>query len=500
MTELPDIFSFANIYRCYLACRRNKRNTVNALRFEINAEENILKLERELRNRTYSPARSILFAATKPKLREIFAADFRDRVVHHILVDRLERIWEPVFIHDSYACRKGKGTHAAVMRLQSFLQKVSRNGRARAYYLQLDIKDFFTSIDKGILFKALQKKIPDKEALWLTEKTVFWDCTRSFISKDKKGILKNIPPHKSIFGKDNKQGLPIGNLTSQFFANVYLNELDQFVKHVLKARYYLRYVDDFVLLSEDEETLRLWRGEIEAFLAEKLLLRLHPKRRKLLPISNGIDFLGYIIRRDYILVRRRVINNLKARLRGFASRHCEGRSPEAISESEIASSRPKSGGTRNDSREQRTDGRRQMTENHTPSFRKPAGLSGIQSWIPDQVRDDSVEDRGIRHLRHTAWADPSGALWRTGFKILDSDASRNDNRRACIQSYLAHFKWANSYRLTQNLITRIDRFPLSSPGVTEVGKQRTEDGAAFRHSGSPQGYPESSSGPRLPPG
>ena len=162
MTKLLEIFSFANIYRCYLACRRNKRNTVNALRFEINAEENILKLERELKTRTYRPSRSILFASRKPKLREIFAADFRDRVVHHVLVDYLERIYEPIFIHDSYACRKDRGTHAAVMRLQSFLRKVSKNGRTRAYYLQLDIKDFFTSIDKNILFCLMKKKVLNK--------------------------------------------------------------------------------------------------------------------------------------------------------------------------------------------------------------------------------------------------------------------------------------------------------------------------------------------------
>jgi len=138
-----DIFSFGNIYRCYLACRRNKRNTINALRFEINAEENILKLEREFKNRTYRPSRSILFASRKPKLREIFAADFRDRVVHHVLVDYLERIYEPIFIHDSYACRKEKGTHTAAKRLQRFTRQVTKNGNIRAYYLQLDIKDFF---------------------------------------------------------------------------------------------------------------------------------------------------------------------------------------------------------------------------------------------------------------------------------------------------------------------------------------------------------------------
>lgn len=311
------IFSFGNIYRCYLNCRKNKRNTINALKFEINAEENILKLEKELKHKTYRPSRSILFAARKPKLREIFAADFRDRVVHHVSVDYLERIWEKIFIYDSYACRKDKGTHRGVMRLQSYLRKISKNGKGKAYYLQLDIKDFFTSIDKKILFELIKKKLKNRDVLWLTEKIIFWDCTKSFVLRDREGVIKKIPSNKSIFGKDNKRGLPIGNLTSQFFGNVYLNELDQFVKHTLKAKYYIRYVDDFILLSDRKEELTSWMKEIKRFLEGKLNLKLHPRRRKLCPVSNGVDFLGYIIRQNYILVRRRVINNMKARLRYF---------------------------------------------------------------------------------------------------------------------------------------------------------------------------------------
>ena len=313
---MQDIFSFGNIYRCYLNCRKNKRNTINALKFEFNAEENILNLERELKNKSYRPSRSILFATRKPKLREIFAADFRDRVVHHILVDYLERTWEKIFIYDSYACRKEKGTHKAVMRLQTFLRKISQNGKKKAYYLQLDIKDFFISIDKKILFEMIEKRVMNKDILWLAEKIMFWDCTRSFILRDEKGIMRRIPQNKSLFGKDNK-GLPIGNLTSQFFANIYLNELDQFVKHRLKAKFYIRYVDDFILLANEREQLLGWMREIEEFLKTRLKLRLHPKRRKLQPISNGINFLGYIVRQNYILVRRRVINNMKARLRHF---------------------------------------------------------------------------------------------------------------------------------------------------------------------------------------
>ncbi|HOX55185.1 MAG TPA: reverse transcriptase/maturase family protein [Candidatus Omnitrophota bacterium] len=324
-----SIFSFENIYQRYLNCRRKKRNTFNALRFEINAEENLFKLERELKDKTYHPSRSILFAAKKPKLREIFAADFRDRVVHHILVKELEKVWEPIFVHDSYACRLGKGTHKAVIRLQKFLRQLTQNGNIRAYYLQLDIKDFFTSIDKDILFTLIKAKVNTPEILWLTEKILFWDCTTSYVCKGDDMLLSNIPANKSLFGKQNLRGLPIGNLTSQFFANIYLNVLDQFIKHTLKAHYYLRYVDDFVLLSRDKEELIDWQGKIEGFLKEELGLHLHPKRRKLQAVSNGINFLGYIIRPQYILVRRRVINNLKTKLREF--KHCPEKLRQSIS-------------------------------------------------------------------------------------------------------------------------------------------------------------------------
>ncbi len=315
-----SLFSFKNIQKAYLNCRRNKRNTINALRFEFNAAENLLKLEQELKNRTYHPSRSILFAATRPKLREIFAADFRDRVVHHLLVNELEKTWEPIFIHDSYACRNGKGTHAAMVRMRKFTRQITRNGKRRAYYLQLDIKDFFTSINKDMLFTLLNAKIDNPDITWLTKKVLFWDCTASYVTRGDSELLSNIPPNKSLFGKDNQRGLPIGNLTSQFFANVYLNTLDQFVKHTLKAHYYLRYVDDFVILSLDTAELSAWQARIEELLSKQLNLRLNPKRHKLQPISNGMDFLGYIIRPNYILVRRRVVNNLKEKIRLFCQK------------------------------------------------------------------------------------------------------------------------------------------------------------------------------------
>lgn len=315
------IFSFGNVFRCYLKCRKNKRNTVNALKFEIDSEENIFNLQKELARKIYRPSRSLLFPVAKPKLREIFAADFRDRIVHHILIDKLEKIWEPIFIHDSYACRANKGTHKAVTRLQGFLRKITKNGNVRAWYLQLDIKDFFTSIDKSILFELLKKKISDVNALWLTHKIIFWDCTQDYIQRGDRRLLQSIPPNKSLFGKNNLKGLPIGNLTSQFFANVYLNEMDQFIKHTLKCHYYLRYADDFILLSPEKNYLIEARNEIENFISDRFKIKLNAKRTKLRVVSSGIDFLGYIIRNGYILVRRRVINNFKDKIRRITNKN-----------------------------------------------------------------------------------------------------------------------------------------------------------------------------------
>ena len=310
------LFSFENLHRQYLACRRNKRNTLNALRFEVRQEENLLDLQTALTGRSYAPTRSVCFFVKRPKLREIFAADFRDRVVHHVLVDYLERIWEPIFIHDSYACRRGKGVHAGVNRLRQFIRQATRNGTRSAWYLQLDIHNYFMSIDKDVLFSLLAPKINDDDALWLTRVLVYHDCTEDYVIKGDPTMLERIPPHKTLFKTAPNKGLPIGNLNSQFFANVYLNGLDQFVKHTLKCRHYLRYCDDFVLLSDNREQLIEWRERIETYLRESLRLQLNPKQR-LRPVSDGVDFLGYWVRADYLLVRRRVVGNLRERLRTF---------------------------------------------------------------------------------------------------------------------------------------------------------------------------------------
>jgi retron-type reverse transcriptase len=317
---LPSLFSFENLYRNYLTCRKHKRNTINCLKFEINAEENLLNLSEELQQGTYQPTRSVCFMVERPKMREIIAADFRDRVVHHILVERLESIFEPVFIYDSYACRKDKGLHKAVERLRGFIRQGSRNGRKRLYFMHLDIRNFFMSIDKEILYQILEKKVKDEEALRLAHIIIFHRPVDHCIITGKKYLRERIPAQKSLFSAPENRGLPIGNLTSQFFANVYLNALDQFVKHTLKCRYYVRYCDDFVILHESPEFLTEAKEKISGFVSQHLALSLNDKHGRILPVSNGIDFLGYIIREDYLLVRRRVINNLRARLDWFKQR------------------------------------------------------------------------------------------------------------------------------------------------------------------------------------
>ncbi|MCD4720895.1 MAG: hypothetical protein K8S13_13700 [Desulfobacula sp.] len=289
------------------------------MRFESDLLENLFNLAQEVQQGIYQPSRSVCFVTTTPKCREIFAADFKDRVVHHLLVRELEKIWEPWFVFDSYASRKDKGIHSAVKRLGKFMNQSSCSRKKKAWFLQMDIRSFFMSIDKDILFRILEKGIQKKmhpmadALLYLLHRIVFHDCTRDYYFKGDKKKRDMVPAHKSLFKVETGMGLPIGNLTSQFFANVYLNELDQYIKHDLKCRYYIRYVDDFILVSENRERLVEWRKKIDFFLRSSLLLTLKQDKGPI-PVSNGADFLGYIVRPDYLLVRNRVVGNLKLKI------------------------------------------------------------------------------------------------------------------------------------------------------------------------------------------
>jgi retron-type reverse transcriptase len=305
-----DIFSFKNLLRAYYQCRKSKRHTTNAAKFELNFEVELLRLERELKNKSYEPGKHTCFAIIDPKLREVWAADFRDRIVHHLLVSYLEPIWEKKFVFHSYACRKEKGAHKAIAYLKKSIDP-------KLFYLQVDIRSFFVSIDKRILFAIIQKHLRNPDILWLTEKIVFQNPTLNYCVKGDIKLLRSIPRHKSLFGNPSHQGLPIGNLTSQFFANVYLNELDQFVKHTLKCPHSFRYMDDLLLLHPSKTQLLFWRDEISQFVEKKLLLKLHPKKQVLQQCDKGINFCGYITKPDHILIRRGTVKKLKNTLWQF---------------------------------------------------------------------------------------------------------------------------------------------------------------------------------------
>lgn len=288
--------SFRELVEAYFDCRRHKRNTESALAFELHLERNLVGLFDELASRAYLPGPSICFVVTRPKPREIWAAEFRDRVVHHLLYNRIGPRFERSFVADSCACIRGRGTLYAIERLEHQVRSATVNWSSRAFYLKCDLANFFVAIDKPVLAGILAARIPEPWWWWLTETVLFHDPRPDVILRSTARELALVPPHKRLAEQPADRGLPIGNLSSQFFANVYLDRLDQFVKHRLLAPHYVRYVDDFVLLHDSPAWLNAARAEIEAFLARELHARLNPAKTILQPIARGIDFVGQVIR------------------------------------------------------------------------------------------------------------------------------------------------------------------------------------------------------------
>jgi len=273
-----NLTSFENLYLAYRKARRGKRNRPPVERFEFQLEQALVNLRESLLQKTYTPGGYRTFQIYDPKPRTISAAPFPDRVVHHALCNIVEPIYERSFIDDSYACRQGKGTHAAVDRYQVFARK-------NRYVLKCDVRKFFPCIDHQILQNGLKRKIKDPHVLWLIEKII--------LSSNTHAPVPGYFPGDNLFTQiERSRGLPIGNQTSQFFANVYLNPLDHFVKEELRCRFFVRYVDDFVLLSNCKEELTIWRDQIEKYLWS-LRLWLHPYKRVISRVEDGINFLGY---------------------------------------------------------------------------------------------------------------------------------------------------------------------------------------------------------------
>lgn len=302
-------FLFEDLAQAYFDCRKTKRTSDNALRFEIDLEYNLSALDAELRAGTYRPGRSICFVITHPKPREVWAAQFRDRVVHHLLYNHVSDRFHRRFIADSCACIPGRGTLYGAQRLESKVRSVTSNWSKPAFYLKCDLANFFVSIDKQLLMRLLCRYIHEPWWGYLTELILMHDPRSDYELRGPAQLLEKVPAHKRLADQPWNKGLPIGNLSSQFFANVYLNELDQFVKHQLRAPHYIRYVDDFVLLHEDPDQLNHWLRAIEEFLQNRLDAHLNPKKTILQPVDRGIDFVGQVIKPWHRTIRRKTLRH-----------------------------------------------------------------------------------------------------------------------------------------------------------------------------------------------
>jgi RNA-directed DNA polymerase len=299
----PQIHNFDNLYAAFRAARKGKRNRAAVASFEFDLEQDLLRLESELRDQSYRPGRYTNFYIYEPKRRLVSAAPFRDRVVHHALCRVIEPIWEARFIPTSFACRVGKGTHRALDQAQAWVRRYG-------YAFHGDIVKYFPSIDHQIMRQLLARRIADQQTLWLIDR----------ILASGEGILaREYPltyfPGDDLFAANRPRGLPIGNLSSQFWANVYLHELDKFVKHQLRCPAYLRYMDDFVLFANDKAQLHLWKAAIRDFLVTRLRLVLHPQKSVVFPVKVGLDFCGFRLYPTHRRLRRSSIRRFVRRFR-----------------------------------------------------------------------------------------------------------------------------------------------------------------------------------------
>ncbi len=296
------IISLENLFSAWDKFKSDKQKRRDVQQFEWRLEENIFQLHRNLKYCRYKHGAYSSFYIQDSKQRHIHKATVQDRILHHAVFAILNPIFEPTFISNSFSCRIGKGTHKGINILEKLTRKISNNTFKLCFVLKCDIRKFFETIDHRILLNIIRRRIKDNNALWLLEEIV-----ESFSSQ-----------YSTIF---NQKGLPLGNLTSQLFANIYLNEFDQFVKHKLKIKHYIRYTDDFVIVADDKPYLENLINIIRSFLLDKLVLELHPKKITIRKFHQGIDFLGYIVlphyRRLRTKTRQRIFRKLKERVKEY---------------------------------------------------------------------------------------------------------------------------------------------------------------------------------------
>jgi retron-type reverse transcriptase len=299
------ITSTENLFTAWEEFRKGKQGRKDVQDFERNFEQNLFRLHRELIAGTYRHQPYSAFTICDPKQRRIHKATVRDRILHHAVFSVLNPIFEPTFIAHSFSCRRSKGTHKAVDALERMLRSVSRNGTRPCFVLKCDIHQFFASVDHDILLGILEKRLKDEKAIALLREIV-----ESFTAKD-----------PTIFGHS---GIPIGNLTSQLFANIYLNEFDQFIKQKLKIKRYVRYTDDFVIVAGSYEELEGVLLPIRSFLKEQLHLELHPRKVTIRKYRQGIDFLGYVLLPHHRVLRTRAKRRIVRKLRERVAAHKAG--------------------------------------------------------------------------------------------------------------------------------------------------------------------------------
>ena len=311
----------ADLYQAYKDARRNKRGRLYQLEFEYNLEENLVKLCDELLGGAYKPLPSSCFIIHEPKMREVFAAHFRDRIVHHLFYNYTHILFERTFIYDSYSCIKNRGTHFGIKRLEHHIRSVSNGYSYPCYVLKIDIKGYFMSIDRKRLFNICKETLdrmknrgsdrPGKVwgdvldcdfIYYLLDKMIFFDPVENCVVRGECSDWNSLPAEKSLFGAAEGRGLPIGNLSSQLFSNIYLNRLDQFAKRVLGCRHYGRYVDDAYIVSNDSLHLKSLVVQIKEFLDLELGLSLSNNKVRVYDAYHGVEFLGAFIKpfRSYV--------------------------------------------------------------------------------------------------------------------------------------------------------------------------------------------------------
>lgn len=322
-TKTSDIAEWLlhELYFAYLEARKNKRGTSDEHRFELNAMENLALLRDDILNHRYKPGRGIAFIIYDPVMREIFAAPFRDRIVHHFLYNQVAGWWDKRFIYDSYSCRERKGTLFAIKRLQHHINSVSARGSEKAYVIKLDIQGYFMSLPREKVFEracwGLDRQFTSPKDKWLKDlvrylwkEVIFDDPTKGVKIRGAIEEWDALPENKSLFTQPPGQGIVIGNLSSQLISNIYLDQLDRFVKFTLGYKHYGRYVDDFYLIipANNLEQALLDVERIKDFLFS-INLTLHPKKRYVQEISHGVPFLGMVVYPNAIVPSKRFKNN-----------------------------------------------------------------------------------------------------------------------------------------------------------------------------------------------